>query len=213
MSDPIEPVDFPDTPWSLLAQQAAADDPDTGAIEALLALYWQPVFCAIRDGWGKNADEAGVLCERFLIIVLAAEHIRAAVSANRFRTYLKQALSEFMGESPATQVAGGRCSIQIDTSVAAVIADGAPESVFDHSWTEVVYAKALERTREQFTQDSAHLSAFISLDVEGNNDAGAEPPESLREVRMTFRRELTELVYQYVSNVEEARDELRWLLS
>lgn len=209
MTTPIQPVSFPDTPWSLLARQAAADDPDTSVIEALLVLYWQPVFCAIRDGWGKNTDEAGTLCEQFLSNVLAARQIRAAVTADRFRTYLKQALSQFMGETPLPETTGSRCSIQIDTSVAAVLSDGAPESVFDHSWTEVVYAKALERTRELFSQDSAKLNAFIRADVEG---AASGTSESLRDVRMTFRRELSELVYQYVSNVEEARDELRWLL-
>ncbi len=214
MNEPLSPIDFPDTPWSMLARQQADAEADNLAMQGLLELYWQPVFCAIRDGWKLEPDEAGVLCDKFLHELLRKKHDPADGSAVRFRVFLKTELRRFMEGNPSKTPPAQTSGIAIDTGIAEERSNADAEGAFDDRWLLVVFRQALQRTRQQLDKNPEAYELLVNIDIDRKQAAKDSSEEaSLRLGRASFRRELIELVYQSVSSFDEARDELRWLLS
>lgn len=214
MTQKVDAVDFPETPWSLLARQAAGVPEDQNAMRELLQLYWQPVFCAIRDGWRITSSDAGSLCDQFLAEQLSPQNVAATEPRSRFRLHLKSELIRFMGSDPQPDPRASLSGVSIDTTIAAEQVDGEPENVFDERWMLVVFRQALERTRDRLSDAPDAYDALVRTDVEPSDDATpvADDDHNLRLARTSFRRELVELVYQSVSSLDDAREELRWLL-
>ncbi len=204
---------FPETPWSLIAQQAAAQDVDTAALKALLSKYWNPVFCTIRDSWHRSPLDARDLCDRFLGSLMTSSTLRQIDRRLAFRDFLKTKLVEFM-QSDSLANRNVSSGIPIDVEAAFAAATGEPEAVFDTHWLSNVFDRALGRTRATLEGDNQALDVFITADVDGA--AVGQLDESLaaalRRARMIFRHELTETVFDYVSDLPTAKQELRWLL-
>ncbi|MEM7277492.1 MAG: hypothetical protein AAF385_05135 [Pseudomonadota bacterium] len=214
MTESLSPVDFPDTPWSMLARQQADGEAENLALQSLLELYWQPVFCAIRDGWMLEPDEAGTLCDKFLYELLRKKHDPVDGSAVRFRVFLKAELRRFMESSPSNTPPVQTSGIAIDTGIAAERSSADAEGVFDDRWLLVVFRQALQQTRLQLDKNPGAYELLVHVDVERKLTAKNSSEEAtLRLAREMFRRELIELVYQSVGSFDEARDELRWLLT
>ena len=100
---------FPETRWSLVAQAMGGEDEQAKqALKELLKAYWPPIFSALKFGWNKDDTEATRLCDAFLSQVINQSDLKAASESGKpLRTYLKQALADFMANTPGDAQSSG----------------------------------------------------------------------------------------------------------
>ena len=100
---------FPETRWSLVAQAMGGEDEQAKqALKELLKAYWPPIFSALKFGWNKDDTEATQLCDAFLSQVINQSDLKAASESGKpLRTYLKQALADFMAKTPGDAQSSG----------------------------------------------------------------------------------------------------------
>lgn len=219
---------FPDTPWSLIAQAREGHVEKEHAVRQLLEKYWQPVhasLCTLNPG-GEYDTEA--LVYQFFDIVLSHTSLsQLDPQQTRFRDFLKQRLQEFVEQqdpsdiSPATERAD---SLNLAEPLMLPESLGDVATVFDEQWALLVVHRAIENLRTM-TSDRPHLfSAFQKVDIDGLDqtdralaaDLGLRPEEldnQLLEARKLFRRFVIADLQAYCISREHTGDELRWLLA
>jgi RNA polymerase sigma-70 factor (ECF subfamily) len=170
---------FQSTIWSLVL--GAGRGGDRAHLEQLLRSYWSPVYAFIRRQ-GYTGHDASDLTQDFLTqVVLSRDLIgRADPAKGRFRSFLKQALRNFLidqhrlGKAHKGRQSGqGGPDTQQHLDVAQHAAVGAPESLpdsdeFDRAWAAAVIEITLTRLEDACLADGldAHWTAF-NLNVLG----------------------------------------------
>jgi DNA-directed RNA polymerase specialized sigma24 family protein len=168
---------FQSTIWSLVLGANA----DRSHLEQLLRSYWSPVYAFIRRQ-GYAGHDASDLTQEFLTQVVLGRNLigRADPARGRFRSFLKQALRNFLIDQHRMHRAhkGGPASIgprgpqtysfddpthrSATGESFSLPAPAEADQVFDREWAAAVIEIALNRLEESCIADGmeAHWKAF-----------------------------------------------------
>jgi len=230
---------FPTTAWGVLHDARGGAAPARReSLERLVAAYWKPVYCAIRQGWGKGNEDAKDLTQEFFASEVLEGPLLGRFDPARgsFRAFLKGALSNFMGHAArdaARKKRGGDARVlplrMDDADLSQLLPDTQalpPDAIFDRAWARVVFGQAL-RLAEQRLRDEgkpAVFEVFRRYDLEGDG-AGASYADvgralgldadtvknHLTRARHEFRQAAADVVYDTVDSPEELAAELKRL--
>ena len=185
---------FPPTRRSVIEAVLSIDAEEReGALEALCAAYWKPVYKYVRWRWNRPADQAQDLTQGFFVEVLERELLeKFDPNKSRLRTYLRVCVDSFvMNEDKAgrRQKRGGSVAhVALDFAAAeeelgAVAIDPAkiasPDSLeefFEKEWVRSLFALAVEDLRklcdERDRSRTFHL--FEAYDLDGSEKSSYE---------------------------------------
>jgi RNA polymerase sigma-70 factor (ECF subfamily) len=156
---------FPTTQWS---QILAAQDPNQPGhrdrMDALLRAYWKPAYAYIRVGWRKSNEDAKDLTQAFFARLLQNNRIAAIqASGGRFRSYLKQALKNFLIDAdraaevrkPVEPVVALEGEVDVPT-------DAVPDRAFDRQWLSCLLDTSIARLERELTAEGkkAYFEVF-----------------------------------------------------
>ena len=223
---------FPTTRWTLIFASQQDGEARRPALEALLAMYWKPVyFYARRKGLSVEAAEDAV--QGFFLRLLEHDFTaRLDPARGRFRSYLLTAMDHFLinlrEKEAALKRGGGVRLLSIDTAVAErdiAAAPEAPTRAFEREWALGLMERALGRLREEYEEGTRKGRAetvlkFFRLDgapsyAEAAAECGMTVPQfkaSLHRARERFRAILREEVAQTVEDDRAADEEISQLL-
>lgn len=230
---------FPATSWGLLRGARNADPEDRRRhLERLVAVYWKPVYAAIRQGWGRSNEEAKDLTQEFFATEILEGSLLANFRPDRggFRAFLRGALSNFMGhavrDAARLKRGGGARLLSLEMDEAGLegtIPDPrglTPEEIFDRAWARTVLTEALRRTERRLREEgqARAFELFRRYDLEGNGGTYADLGRSfglgldtvknlLTLARREFRRAAAEVVGDTVETAEELAAELQRLFA
>lgn len=157
----MDPANFKTTQWNLV--RAASD---TDALEALIRIYWKPLYFFVRHH-GHDGETAKDVVQAFLMDLMERGAIpKADPARGRFRTFLRAALLNFLrdrSKNAARQKRRpGRRLLSLDfkrgeTDYHLQVAGGdSPERVLNRAWARSLWEDALS----QLKGEQAHLEAF-----------------------------------------------------
>ena len=175
---------FPSTRPSLLAAATGAElGVRQGALGAITAAYWKPVYKYIRLKWRKSNDEAKDLTQEFF-----AEMLEGALLADydpsraSFATYLRMRLDGFISnhnrDAGRLKRGGGieLSSLDFDSAERELPAEASGglsmEDYFHREWQREMFALAVEDLREFARQKGKD----VPLRVFEDHDLQEEPP-------------------------------------
>lgn len=143
---------FPTTQWSqILAAQDPAQPGYRDRLDALLKAYWKPAYAYIRIGWRKSNEDAKDLTQSFFARLLQNGRIPAVhTDGGRFRSYLKQALKNFLIDSD--RAAETRKALE-PVPMPAEDPEASPEREFDREWLSVLLDQSIETLRAELARE------------------------------------------------------------
>jgi RNA polymerase sigma-70 factor (ECF subfamily) len=211
---------FPSTRHSLL-RALGSDDTATRreALEALVAVYWRPVYARYRVKWAALPADAEDMTQEFFTRVLDDGSLeRYDPSRARFRTYLRTCADRFAANALRDRTrlkrGGGVVLVPIETAELErelAYADGAthedPDAWFEREWVRGVFGDAVSRLQE----DTAGTAREIRVTLLQRYDL--EPRRE--EDRPSYQVLATEFglpVTQVTNHLAWARRELRRLV-
>ena len=206
---------FPATRGSVIA--AARDsDPERrrAALEALVAVYWRPVYTRLRLKWRAEPADAEDLTQDFFARAVEGEFFRDYDPERaRFRTYLRVCLDRFVSNARragrrlkrggwAPVVPLDAASAERELAAAAVHEDA--DAWFDRDWVRSLFEVSVEALRAETagTPREIRFRAFLRRDIEPAHD---DERPSYRELA----DELGITVTQVTNHLAWARRELR----
>jgi len=154
-------ITFQKTSWDLV--RAA---PNLAALDALIRLYWKPLYFFVRQrGFGN--EEAKDIVQEFLAVTLEHGMIpRADPLRGRFRTFLLAALTNFLKDRRRARGrlkrGGGHAPISLDLELGepkyarAVNTGEPPETIVDRAWAKGLLGQCISELQGK----SSHLRAF-----------------------------------------------------
>jgi RNA polymerase sigma-70 factor (ECF subfamily) len=169
---------FPTTQWSqILGAQDRTLPGYRDRLDALLRTYWRPAYAYIRVGWKKSNEDAKDLTQAFFARVLQNELLASArADGGRFRSYLKQALKNFLID--ADRAAEVRRPIEpvvaLDGEVD-VPSGVTPDEVFDRQWLSCLLDESIARLEVELRADGKEVywNAFHSYLLDPATAKGA----------------------------------------
>jgi DNA-directed RNA polymerase specialized sigma24 family protein len=221
---------FHTTSWTLVDGARA----DRAGLERLLRQYWSPIYAAIRRQ-GFGAHDASDLTQEFMTQVVIGRDLasKADPARGRFRSYLKQALRNFLiDRSRGRKRAEGDRPAHLATAEGDV---GAPHPAalnsrpdpFDREWAAAVVEVTLQRLEASCNEDDlrAHWAAFrinvvgptlrktkpLSMDELAARIGAADATQAsnmLQTVKRRFKRMLREVVAETVADPNDIEHEL-----
>lgn len=229
---------FVSTLWSVVLAARDADAPARReALQKLIESYWKPVYFFIRRK-GADAESAKDLAQGFFAALLERNFLQyVRKDRGRFRTFLLTALEHFLADehdrAQALKRGGGRSSFSLDFAGAEREMEGpstseAPDRAFRRDWALRVLARGLETLRASF-EASGRKEEFDALRL--HLAIGGEKPPSYADLaarlgvseqdvanrvhraRGAYREVILTIIHAYSETEEDARDELRDLLS
>ncbi len=164
---------FSTTCWTLVRGAGV----DHSELEKLLRAYWSPIYAFIRRKGYTEHDAADLTQEFMQSVVLGRDLVaKADPSRGRFRSYLKQALRNFLIDRHRAKVARGPTPVALPGTVRELDADGpgaggpadeSPEArrasdAFDRQWAATVLRLTLQRVEAECLNDGLdrHWEAF-----------------------------------------------------
>jgi RNA polymerase sigma factor (sigma-70 family) len=157
----VDPENFKTTQWNLVR---AANDTD--ALEALIRIYWKPLYFFVRHH-GHDSESAKDVVQAFLMDLMERGAIpKADPARGRFRTFLRAAMMNFLKDwfknAARQKRRPGKHLLSLDfkrgeTDYHLQVAGGeAPERVLNRAWARSLWDDALS----QLKGDRVHLEAF-----------------------------------------------------
>lgn len=153
---------FPETRLSLFEAVRSGDaDVRRGGFDALVAVYWRPVYTYLRMHWRASADDAEDLTQGFFTYAFEKTFLEQFdPSRARFRTWLRTGLDAYVQRERrnATRLkrGGGATAVPLDFAAleaqlgsAAASPDADPETLFHQEWVRALFAEALADTRRE----------------------------------------------------------------
>jgi RNA polymerase sigma factor (sigma-70 family) len=142
---------FEPTRWSVvLAARDAADPAHQESWNQLVAVYWRPVYRAIRHTWNKQVEEAKDLTQEFFSGLFEAKGFRSfEPDRGRFRAYLKGALDHFMRNAArdAARLKRGGAAPRVPLDLAGEPEVAPAPDLFDREWRRTLLETALAELR------------------------------------------------------------------
>lgn len=229
--------EFPSTSWSAVLHARDPGSPEHRRnLERLVAIYWRPVYWVIRRRWARSDDEAKDLTQEFF----ASAVLDGTVMQNfqpglgSFRSYLRGALSNFMGhvvEAAARLKRGGNAvTLSLDASGRDVLegipdtASLSPEAAFDAAWNRFVLMRAVEGLERRLVAEgkATVFAAFRRYELEGEaqdlsyvdlgRDLGLSADQvkhGLVRARKLLRESLAEVLREYVGDPRALAEEMK----
>lgn len=174
-------IAFQNTSWDLV--RAA---PQTAALDALIRIYWKPLYFFVRQR-GFSNEEAKDIVQEFLASALEHGMIpRADPLRGRFRTFLLAALTNFLKDRRRSwgrlKRGGGHVPMSLDLELGepryarAVNTGEPPETIVDRAWAKGLLGQCIL----ELTGKPAHLQAF-ELQMQGVDYASIAKTTGLTE--------------------------------
>jgi RNA polymerase sigma factor (sigma-70 family) len=232
---------FPSTRHSIVLASKSEDAAvRTRAFDALIAVYWKPVYKYIRFKWSASSEDAKDFTQEFFAAAFEKSFFEPYdPDRSKFRTYLRTCVDGVVANSrkAATRIKrGGHVIMQpldFETAeselVKSRIAPGTnPEEFFDREWVRSLFALAVDDLRAECEASgkSRHFAVFERYDldpaIEGRQTyaqlaAEFEIPVTqvtnfLSFARSAFRRHLLDRLSRITGSDEEFRAEARRIL-
>jgi RNA polymerase sigma-70 factor (ECF subfamily) len=230
---------FPSTHWSTVLR---AGDPASAerriALEKLIEAYWKPVYHYLRRR-GNDPERSKDLTQSFFAAVLERKTFKDVTeSGGRFRTFLLVVLRNFLSDendrATAQKRGGGAGPIPLDFASAesnlpwTPASKETPDAIFRRSWALRVMAQAWdslrahyesEGRREEYELFRDHLGADADAQVSYEDLARrlglteSDVRNRLHAARHRIAAAIRDVVRSYTDTEEDAREELRDLLS
>lgn len=229
---------FPTTMWT---QVLSVKDRGSGdfrdKLDYLIKLYWKPVYKYIK-GWVKSNEAAKDLTQEFFTQFMIRDILKpVSPEKGRFRTYLKALLKHFLldiKKGEETQKRGGGARYMSFNEIKEdKLNKGsgtiAPDDLFDKEWATCVINEAVKKMREDLAAQDKELyfQIFEMYDLSPDTTeqvtykklaAKLSIKESdvrnhLVHARKLFRKKMIEEITNYLSNPDDAEQELKTLLN
>ena len=164
---------FPPTAWSLLAQLRDPKDPRVQAyLNRMIEVYWRPIYKYIRLSWKRSNEDAKDLTQAFFARLLQNGRIAAVQSeGGRFRSYLKQALKNFLIDADrAAEVRRPIEPIIAFDGDFEVPVDANPDQVFDRQWLSCLLDASIARLEADLKKEGkeVYFSVFRTYLLDPN---------------------------------------------
>ena len=221
---------FPTTRRSVVLALASDDAEDrTRAFDALVAIYWRPLYKYVRIAHQRVANDAEDLTQAFLARAFEKNAL-AGYDAGKasFRTFLRTLFDRHIAnevKAAARQKRGGG-ELHLDFAAAEEeIArehdrNGSPEEYFQREWVRSVFALAIDRLRQSSDPDDFRI--FEAYELEGHvsyREIGQRLGMSettvtnrLAATRRRFREIVLDVLRDATASDSEYRREVRALL-
>lgn len=229
---------FATTHWTVIldaknSTSAAAE----AALESLCRSYWGALYAYIRRSGHSPADAAD-LTQAFFALFLERRYLKDVdPNKGKFRSFLLKALNHFLADEwrrDHAQKRGGshvRLSLNTDDWESRfgheLRSDTTPENIFERRWAMALFARALDRLREEFAGDGKEqefdqLKEFLTQPSQDGAYTAAAAQLGLEEgavavrvhrLRKRYRELVREEVAQTVATPDEVEEELRHLLA
>lgn len=229
----MPPDRFPATRRSvLLAARDADPEVRRQALDTLIDSYWKPVYKYLRVQHRAAGDEAQDLTQSFFALALEKGTFeRYDPGKARFRTFLRLVLDGFVANERKAarreKRGGGATALSLDFAGAeAELArspsqDLTPEEYFHREWVRGLFARAVERLRDQASPRRFLL--FERYDLEEDRPTYSElagelgittvqVTNELAAARRDFRRLVLDELRALTGSEAELRAEARAIL-
>ncbi|HUJ14625.1 MAG TPA: sigma-70 family RNA polymerase sigma factor [Thermoanaerobaculia bacterium] len=223
---------FPTTRSSVVLALASDDSAErTRAFDALVTIYWKPLYKYARFAHHRPADEAEDLTQSFLARAFEKDWLAGYDAAKAsFRTFLRVLFDRHIANEikSASRLKRGSDQPHLDFAAAEleIARDrdraGSPEDYFQRQWVRSVFAAAVDRLREQTNADDFAIFDAYDLDESSRlsyRDLGARFGMSeatvtnrLAAARRRFRRIVLDILRDATASEAEYRREVRALL-
>lgn len=154
---------FLPTRWSLVLRAGDLENEDESAraLEHLCRAYWYPLYAFVRRS-GKSVEDAQDLTQGLFAKLVSSGSISGVdASRGRFRSYLLQAMQNYMTSEWRKETAEKRGGIDIPFSLDADDAEGryqhepagdafGPEMLFDRRWARAVLEQVFDRLQDEY---------------------------------------------------------------
>jgi RNA polymerase sigma factor (sigma-70 family) len=223
---------FPTTRRSVVLALSSDDAGERArAFDALVAIYWKPLYKYLRVRHTQAAHEAEDLTQSFLARAFET-HSLAAYDAERasFRTFLRTLFDRHVANElkAASRLKRGGGEIHLDFALAEEELarehdrGGSPEEYFQREWVRSVFALAVDRLRAALPPDDFALFEAYDLDESSclsYRELGARLGMSettvtnrLAAARRRFREIVLDVLRDATASEREFRTEVRALL-
>ena len=239
MKDPPDPRQFATTHWSLVDAAKSDEASQTRAREALEELcrsYWYPLYAFVRSR-GYSAVDAQDLTQAFFARIFETGGFASAdPERGRFRSFLLGAMKHFLANEwhrAQTQKRGGRVkflewdALDLEARYAGTSNQSDnPEHLFDREWALETIAEAMKTLRSEMAK-AGNSEQFEAL--KGSLTGEDEPPRkeiaallnmsegavkvAVHRLRQRFGKLLRDAIAETVSNEEDLKDEMRYLVA
>jgi RNA polymerase sigma factor (sigma-70 family) len=234
--------DLPATRYSIVAAiRSDAADVRQGGLDALIAVYWKPVYKYLRVKWHASSDEAQDLTQEFFARAIEKRFFATFdASKGRFRTFLRTCIDRFAANERKAagrlKRGGGRRIVPLDFETAegelrqhdvAVAAD--LEEYFHREWIRSLLSLAVDDLQAEYarTGKQTQFAVFEAYDLaapaSGRELTYAEVAAAfgvavtdvtnyLAAARRSFRRLLLERLRSICADGQEFESEVRHVL-
>jgi RNA polymerase sigma factor (sigma-70 family) len=225
---------FPTTQWNLVL--IAGEGISQGSQEALASLcraYWYPLYAFVRRQ-GHSPEDAQDLTQAFFARLLEKHYLRDYQrERGRFRSFLLASLKHFLANEHRSagrqKRGGGATPLALDE----LIETGerrysleprstlTPEKIFERQWALTVLDHVLDRVRQESEQfdrlkgfligDEARIPYRQLANDLGTTEGGLKV--TIHRLRQRFRELLRAEIANTISDPEEVREEIRYLMA
>jgi RNA polymerase sigma-70 factor (ECF subfamily) len=221
------PGAFPPTRWSVVREAAGGKKPSRDALEAVIVLYWKPVYKYIRIHWRRSNDDAKDLVQGFFTVLLEQEILGGFDPAKgSFRGWLRSCVDHFVLKQQAYQSRSKRGGLAVqrldfesaEWEISRAAAAETPEELFFREWQRQTFALALEdlRRHSEETGRALQYSIFAAYDLADQDRpryADLAERHGVTEATVTnyiawARRELRRRVLERLASVTSGAPEL-----
>ena len=220
MSTALGPAHFATTRWSMVARAVGSGEDQQAALSALCGLYWRPLYSFVRRS-GHDADEAADLTQEFLARFLERRDLeKTSPERGRFRSYLLQAMRNFLANEwrrgQAHKRGGGASTLSLDAELAEdgyraePVEPTDPEQLYLRRFAMTAVSQALARLEQDCVRaDKAALFSALRPSLLGEMEAGelqqlaaalTMSPGALKVAAHRLRRRFQELVREQVAD-------------
>jgi RNA polymerase sigma factor (sigma-70 family) len=181
---------FPPTRWSVIdAARSTEAAVREGALAALFAAYWRPVYKYIRIRWNRPAEDAQDLTQGFFAEILERDLLAKYDPAkSRLRTYLRVCADSLVmnhDKAASRQKRGGNVlHVALDfqqaegelreqvVDPAAIPSPESMEDFFEKEWIRSLFTLAIEDLRKlcEHKQRAKTFLLFEEYDLDGAKD-------------------------------------------
>jgi len=221
---------FPTTRRSVILALASDDASERArAFDALVAIYWRPLYKYARIA--HRRDDAEDRTQSFLARMLEQNALASYdESKASFRTFLRMLFDRQLANDVKAEQrlkrGGGATNLPFDDAEAELAREhdrsGTPEDYFQREWARSVFAVAVERLREVSRAEDFVLFEAYDLDDSSKlsyRELGAQFAMSemtvtnrLAATRRRFRELVLEVLRDATASEHEFRTEVRALL-
>ena len=227
---------FPTTHWSAVLAARSDDEQDRRrALDALLPVYWKPVYKYIRLRWSRTNEDAKDLTQEFLARLVEKGFLDAYDPARaRLRTFLRVCVDRFVAnqdQAAQRQKRGGDfASVDFDAAEAELVRASVQqqkdwETFFNGEWARSVFEVALERFRKSCSGRGRelHCHLFERRDLSDEQPSYGDLAQEfglkvtdvtnfLASARREFRTIVLDALREMTASEDEFRRECRDLL-